>query len=65
MLTAIEKNSKDFEKGKISKETFKYNDNRMKKERMKENALISDGKRKIQENKRKLKVATSDAAETI
>ncbi len=32
MLTAIEKNSVDFEKGKISRELFKYNDDRMKKE---------------------------------
>ena len=32
MLTAIERNSLDFEKGKISRELFKYNDDRMKKE---------------------------------
>ena len=32
MLIAIEKNSIDFERGKISKELFKYNDDRMKKE---------------------------------
>ena len=32
MLTAIERNSIDFEKGKISKDLFEYNENRMKKE---------------------------------
>lgn len=32
MLASIEKNSKDFENGKISKDLFKYNDNRMKRE---------------------------------
>ena len=32
MLNAIEKNSMDFEKGKISKDLFKYNEERMKKE---------------------------------
>jgi len=32
MLIAIERNSIDFERGKISRESFKYNDDRMKKE---------------------------------
>jgi hypothetical protein len=32
MLSAIEKNSTDFEKGKISKDFFKHNEIKMKKE---------------------------------
>jgi DNA-binding transcriptional regulator GbsR (MarR family) len=32
MLVAIEKNSADFQKGRISKDLFKYNEDRMKKE---------------------------------
>jgi hypothetical protein len=32
MLVAIEKNAEDFERGKISKDLFKYNEDKMKKE---------------------------------
>jgi hypothetical protein len=32
MLTAIEKNSEDFRRGKISRELFRYNESKMKKE---------------------------------
>jgi len=42
MLTAIEKNSLDFEKGKISKDLFKYNDDKMKKESAKIIKKIND-----------------------
>lgn len=47
MLIAIEKNSMDFEKGKISKDLFRYNEDRMKKESAniikKINSLIDSG----------------------
>lgn len=42
MLVAIEKNSADFEKGKISKDLFKYNEDRMKKESAKMIKKIND-----------------------
>ena len=42
MLIAIEKNSADFEKGKISKDLFKYNEDRMKKESAKMIKKIND-----------------------
>ena len=48
MLIAIERNSKDFSKGKISKNIFQYNDSRLKKESAKIiksiNALVDQGK---------------------
>ncbi len=47
MLVAIEKNSIDFERGKISKSLFKYNDDRMKRESAKiikkVNKLVDSG----------------------
>jgi len=47
MLVAIEKNSADFEKGKISKDLFSYNESRMKKESAKLikkiNGMIDEG----------------------
>jgi len=42
MLVAIEKNSADFGKGKISKDLFKYNEERMKKESAKMIKKIND-----------------------
>jgi hypothetical protein len=42
MLIAIEKNSADFQKGKISKDLFKYNEERMKKESAKMIKKIND-----------------------
>jgi len=42
MLVAIEKNSADFGKGKISKDLFKYNEDRMKKESAKMIKKIND-----------------------
>jgi hypothetical protein len=42
MLVAIEKNSADFQKGKISKDLFKYNEERMKKESAKMIKKIND-----------------------
>ena len=47
MLAAIEKNSSDFEKGRISKDLFSYNECRMKKESAniikKINVLVDSG----------------------
>jgi len=42
MLVAIEKNSADFGKGKISKDMFNYNEDRMKKESAKMIKKIND-----------------------
>ncbi len=42
MLVAIEKNSSDFEKGKISRDLFKYNEDRMKRESAKIIKSIND-----------------------
>ena len=42
MLVAIEKNSADFGKGKISKDLFNYNEERMKKESAKMIKKIND-----------------------
>lgn len=42
MLIAIEKNSADFGKGKISKDLFNYNEDRMKKESAKMIKKIND-----------------------
>ena len=42
MLVAIEKNSADFGKGKISKDLFTYNEDRMKKESAKMIKKIND-----------------------
>lgn len=42
MLVAIEKNSADFGKGKISKDLFNYNEDRMKKESAKMIKKIND-----------------------